>query len=116
MVSKLRANGDKTMRTIITLSSLALTLALGLGNAAHARPGDRSRGSAIEQNQNHYLHKRFYRNDQNRARGESSATTRYPDRRAPDDLGAARPEVRKPFARPEPAVWHGPVVRERAQI
>ena len=104
------------MRTIITLSSLGLTLVLGLGDAAHARPGDRYSGSAIEQNHDHYLHKRFYRNDQDRARGEVSATPRHPDRRNPDDLGAARPEVRKPVAQPEPAVWHGPALRKRAQI
>jgi hypothetical protein len=101
------------MRTIITLSALGLTLALGLGSAALAAPGNRSallqsRDSAIEQNRNHYLHKRYYGHDQDRARDERSGTTRLP---APDDIGTvspdgigtASPDVRKPVTPREPA-------------
>jgi hypothetical protein len=91
------------MRTIITLSSLGLTLALGLGSAALAAPGERyalleRRDTAIG---THYLHKRFYRHDQDRARGEGSGTTRLPDR---DSIGTASPDVRKPVVQTEPVV------------
>jgi hypothetical protein len=79
------------MRTIITLSFLGLTLALGLGSAALAAPGGRA--SVIE---NHYLHKRFYSHDQDRSRGEASGTTRLPKR---DGVGTASPDVRKPVVR-----------------
>jgi hypothetical protein len=105
MVPTPTVNGEKTMRTILTISSLGLTLALGLGTAALAAPGDRyalqSRDSAIEQNRNHYLHKKYYRHDQDRARGEGSGTTRLPDR---DGVGTANPDVRKPVIGPEPVV------------
>jgi hypothetical protein len=109
------------MRTMITLSSLGLTLALGLASAAHARPGDRyahfdGRGSGFEQNQNYYLHKRYYRHDQNRARSDGSGSTRLPDSRGGDGVGEARPEVREPMIRPEPAVWHELLARERAHF
>jgi hypothetical protein len=85
------------MRTFIALSSLGLTLALGVGSAALAAPG----GSAVEQNRNHYLHKKYYRLDQDRARGERSGTIHLRD---PDALGAASPDGRKPLVRPEPMV------------
>jgi hypothetical protein len=84
------------MRTIITLSFLGLTLALGLGSAALAAPGGRD--SAIE---NHYLHKRYYSHDQDRARGAGSGTTRLPKK---DGVGTASPDVRKPMVQPEPVV------------
>lgn len=92
------------MRTLITLSSLGLTLALGLSSAALAVPGDRyayleSRKSAL--NQNYYLHKRYYRHDQDGARGEGSGTTRLPDRQG---VGLASPDVHKPVVLPEPMV------------
>jgi hypothetical protein len=82
------------MRTIITLSSLGLTFALGLSSAALAAPGAFSRESAAAQNQNRSLHKRYYRLDLNRARGEGSGTTRVPSR---DGTGTAGPDVRKPL-------------------
>jgi hypothetical protein len=105
------------MRTIITLSSLGLTLALS--GAALAAPANRSAdrtGYASEQLQNHYRHKRYYRHDQDRARGEGSGMSRLQDGRGRDGVGTARPQVRKPALRPEPAVLRGPVGRERPQI
>jgi hypothetical protein len=107
------------MRTTITLSSIGLTLALS--GAALATSVNRSAflertGYANEQLQNHYRHKRYYRHDQDRARGESSGTSRLQEGRGRDGVGTARPQVRKPALRPEPAVLRGPVVRERPQI
>jgi hypothetical protein len=114
--SKLAANGDNTMRTIITLSGLALLLS----GAALATPVDRSgslkpAAAASDHMQNYYRHKRYYRHDQDRARNEGSGPSRLQDRDR-DGVGTARPEVRKPAVRPEPAVFRGPVVRERPQI
>jgi hypothetical protein len=57
------------MRTIITLSSLGLTLALS--GAGLATPANRSvLGLSKEQLQNYYIHKRYYRHEQDRACGE----------------------------------------------
>jgi hypothetical protein len=81
------------MRTIITLSSLGLTLALGLSSAALAAPGALSRDSAAAQHQTQYLHKKYYRHDQSRARGEGFGMTRVPSQ---DGIGTASPDVRKP--------------------
>jgi hypothetical protein len=81
------------MRTMITLSTLGLTLALGLSSAALAAPSALSRDSAAAQQQTQYLHKKYYRHDQNRARGEGSGTARVPSR---DGIGTASPDVRKP--------------------
>jgi hypothetical protein len=119
MAPKFAATGDKTMRTIITLSSLGLTLALS--GAALANPVGRSAflertGSAHEQMQNHYRHKRYYRHHQDRDRGEDSGASRLQDGRSRDGVGRARPEVREPAVQPEPAVLRGPVARERPQI
>jgi hypothetical protein len=103
------------MRTIVTLSALGLTLALSA--AAIANPVERSAllertGYATDQLQKHYRHKRYYRHDQNRARGQGHLQ----DRRDRTGAGTARPEVRKTTLRPEPAVWREPVVRERPQV
>jgi hypothetical protein len=103
------------MRAIITLSSLGLALALS--GAALATPASRSAvlepaGLAKEQLQNHYRHKRYYRHEQDRARGEG----RLQDRRHRDGVGAARPALRQPPIRPEPAVFRKPVVLGRPQI
>jgi hypothetical protein len=100
------------MSTIITLSSLGLTLALS--GAALATPANRSAfrertGFASEQMQNYYWHKRYYRHEQDRARGEH----RLQDRRYPPGVGAARPALPRPAIQPEPAVLREPVVRER---
>jgi hypothetical protein len=100
------------MSTIITLSSLGLTLALS--GAALATPANRSAflertGFANEQMQNYYTHKRYYRHEQDRARGEG----RLQDRRQPHGVGAARPALPTPAIRPAPAVLREPVVRER---
>jgi hypothetical protein len=101
------------MSTIITLSSLALTLALS--GAALATPANRSAfpertGFANEQMQNYYRHKRYYQHDQDRARGEG----RVEDRRDGAGVGTARPALPSLAIRPEPAaVLRAPVVRER---
>jgi hypothetical protein len=107
------------MRTIITLSSLGLTLALS--GATLATPVARSAflertGTVHEQMQNHYRHKRYYRHHQDRAPGEGSGTNRLQDGRSRDGVGTARPHVRKPALRPEPAVFREPVGRQRPQI
>jgi hypothetical protein len=39
------------------------------------------------------LHKKYYRHDQNRARGEGFGMTRVPSQ---DGIGTASPDVRKP--------------------
>ena len=75
MALKLAANGDNTMRTIITLSALGLTLALG--GAAIANPLDRSAGYAIERMQAYRIHKRIYGHGQERL----VRTDRLQDRR-----------------------------------
>jgi hypothetical protein len=118
MVLKVAATGDTTMRTIITLSSLGLTLALS--GATLATPVGRSAfleraGTAHEQMQNHYRHKRYYRHHQDRAPGEGSGTSRLQDGRSRDGVETA-PQARKPALRPEPAVFREPVGRERPQI
>jgi hypothetical protein len=104
------------MSTIITLSSLGLTLALS--GAALATPANRSvflderTGFAKEQKeqlQNYYRHKRYYRHEQDRARGDGLLQ----DRRSLDGVGAARPALPTPAIRPEPTVLREPVVRER---
>jgi hypothetical protein len=117
MALKFVANGDKTMRTIITLSALGLTLALG--GATFANPAERSAllersGHVNDQLQNHYRHKRYYRHDQDRHRGPDSGANRLQGRR--DGLGTTPPQARKPALKPEPAVWRAPAVRERPQI
>jgi hypothetical protein len=71
------------MRTIVTLSALGLTLALG--GAAIANPLDRSVGNGNEQMQTYRLHKKFY--------GHGQAGT---DRRDRPALGEASTKVRKP--------------------
>jgi hypothetical protein len=71
------------MRTIITLSALGLTLALG--GAASANPLDRSAGHGSEQMQAYRLHKKIY--------GHAQVGT---DRRDRPALGAASTKVRKP--------------------
>src|SRR5918992_6362715 len=116
MALKLAAHGDKTMRTIITLSALGLTLALG--GATFANPAERSAllertGQANEQLQNHYRHKRYYRHDQDRLRGLDSGANRQGRR---DGRGTTAPQARKPELKTEPAVWRQPVVRTRPQI
>jgi hypothetical protein len=107
------------MRTIITLSSVGLILALS--GATLATPVGRSAilehtGTAHEQMQNHYRHKRYYRHHQDRAPGEGSGTSRLQDGRSRDGVGTARPQMRKPALRPEPAVFREPVARERPQV
>jgi hypothetical protein len=114
------------MRTITTLSSLGLTLALGgavLANPVdrYAQPLDRyafleRTANANDQLQNYYRHKRYYRHDQRRERGEGSGTSRSQHHRDRDGVGTARPEVRKPVLRHEPAVLRGPGVRVRFQV
>jgi hypothetical protein len=65
MAMKLEVNGDKIMRTILTLSALGLTLALG--GAAVASPLQRSAGYGTEQMQTYRLHKKIYRHTQERS-------------------------------------------------
>jgi hypothetical protein len=94
------------MRTIITLASLGLVL--GLGSAAIAESGERYASRAVE-NQNYYLHKRFYRQNEDRARPDHSGTTRLPapdgaGTVSPDGIGTASPDARKPVVLPEPVV------------
>jgi hypothetical protein len=101
------------MRALITLPSLGLTLALGLGSAALAQPGERyalleSRDAAAA-TQNHYLHKKYYGHSEDRAPGGRSGTTRLPAQDgigiiSPDGVGTASPDVRKPVVQPESAV------------
>jgi hypothetical protein len=103
------------MRTILTLSSIGLTLALS--GAVQATSANRTAflertASTNEQIQNYYRHKRYYRQDENRARDERSMT----NRRNRDGAGTAQPGVRKPVLTPEPAVFRAPIVRERPQI
>jgi hypothetical protein len=75
------------MRTIIALSALGLTFALG--GAAIASPLQRSAGYGTEQMQTYRLHKKIYRHAQER----SGSTDR--DRSA---SGMASSAVRKPAA------------------
>ena len=87
------------MRMIITLTSLGLTLALGLGDTARAAPGGIALlegRDAAAQTQNYYLHKKYYRHNADRARGDRSGTTRNPNQ---DAVGTANPDVRKPVVR-----------------
>jgi hypothetical protein len=75
------------MRTIIALSALGLTFALG--GAAIASPLQRSAGYGTEQMQTYRLHKKIYRNTQ-----ESSVSTH----RGRSASGMASSAVRKPAA------------------
>ena len=100
------------MRTILTLFSLGVMLALG--GAALAKPADRHakrvdrhavhldrKGNAAEQNRNYYRHKRYYRHDEGR-REKGSGTIRLPRRRDHDGFGKERPNVRQPPVRARP--------------
>jgi hypothetical protein len=78
------------MRTIISLSALGLTLALG--GAAVANPLDRSAGFGKEQMQTYRLHKRIYAHDQKR----SVVTDRLQERRENPSVGTASTAGGKP--------------------
>jgi hypothetical protein len=103
------AAGDATMRRIIPLSSLGLTLALSGAALATPvdpweRPVDRHaflerRGYANEPLLDYYRHKRYYRHDQDRARDKASGKIRLPRRRDPDGGGPLRPEAPEPGVR-----------------
>jgi hypothetical protein len=77
------------MRTIISLSALGLTLALG--GAAVANPLDRSAGFG-KQMQTYRLHKRIYAHDQKR----SVVTDRLQERRETSAVGTASTAGGKP--------------------
>jgi hypothetical protein len=97
------------MRTTITLSSLGLTLALSGAALATPvgpleKPVDRHaflerRGSAKEPLLDYYRHKRYYRDQQDRARDQGSGKIRLPRRRDPNGPGTVRPEAPEPVVR-----------------
>jgi hypothetical protein len=97
------------MRMIITLSSLGFSFAVGGGSVATPidrleKPADRHalldrRSYAKEPLLDYYRHKRYYRHDPHRARGQDSGQIQLPPRRDPDGLGTTRPETPEPVVR-----------------